>query len=136
MGAGVPRPFRQVARPEGVDGKGLVHFFLARVHRRKRASIDDEVGLPFPAYLEHPLAVGDVELIVGQGEDVVVRGGPQQFDDLPADLALGTGYEHPHLRCSHHQRLSRYQPKVALSASSRSRSGRQPIARIFSELTL
>lgn len=86
--------------------------------------------------MEYPLAVGNVQVVVGESKDIVVRGGPEQFDDLPTELAPRTGHKHSHLRGSHHQRLSRYQANVAFNASSRLCSGRQPIARTFSELTL
>ena len=74
VGAGVARPFGQVARPQGVDGKGQVHLFLARVDSGKSGGVYYEVGLPFAADLEHPLAIGNVELVQVEGEDLVMRG--------------------------------------------------------------
>ena len=136
VGTAVARPLGQVARAQGIDGKSLVHFFLARIDGRKGGGVYYEVRLPFAANLEHPLAIGNVELVQIESEDVVMRGGTEQLDDFPTQLAPGTRDKHPHFKGSHHQRLSRYQAKVLSSASSRSCSGCQPMARTFSEATL
>lgn len=78
----------------GVDGHGDIRFGFGLVHGGVGGGVDDGVRSNFADGFEYRLAVGDVELAAGQGDDFV-HGGSQMLQG-DAELAVGAGDEDFH----------------------------------------
>ena len=145
MGADVVARFGDPAHRQPVDSLGTFGVRLARVDGCPRRAVDDDVWPPRARRLQYGGAIGDVEIAVREGKDLVPlllgRG-----DDIVTELTAGAGDESPHVQAvpsatgarsrsgCHHCGFAAYQSIVAVMPLSQSICGSQPSSvRIFDQ---
>src|SRR5205814_4106476 len=88
-------PFGHVATAELVDGVSAIGVTLAGVDRRPRRPVYDHIRPGRRDGLQHRVAVGQVDIGVGEGDNIVVAVDP---NEVAPELTAGAGDERLHGR--------------------------------------